>query len=91
MTCPIAPPMRNLVGTDPSSFLMGDPTGRGDEQPVHLATLDPFAIGVWPMRNHEYAAFLTATDRARLPGWDRPPFNHPDAPVCGISWYDSVA
>lgn len=83
--------MRNLAGTGPGGYLMGDSNGRTDERPVHRVILDPFAIGIWPVCNKEYAAFLVATARTTPPNWGELPFNHPNAPVCGVSWYDAVA
>jgi len=83
--------MRELAGTGPTGFRMGDQNGRADEQPVHRVTLDPFSVAIWPVTNREYAVFLELTGNEVPSDWGQPPFDHPDAPVCAVSWYDAVA
>ncbi len=85
---PIRPDMRDLPG---GAFLMGDKSGRADEQPVHEVRVDPFAMAVCPVTNAEYAVFLCETHHAAPAGWQQPRFEHPNLPVCGVSWNDAVA
>src|SRR5688572_1800594 len=82
------PEMRELAGR---AFLMGDPSGRADEQPVHRVILEPFSIAVYPVTNAEYARFLVATQHPEPIGWMKPRLEHALAPVCGVSWEDAVA
>ena len=91
MPLPIEPPMCDLAGTGPDGFLMGDNSGRGDERPVHRVVVASFSIAIWPVTNGQYEAFLQATDHAPPPGWGKPPFDHPDAPVCAVSWDEARA
>ena len=88
---PLEPPMRPLPGTGPDGFLMGDPQGRDDEQPVHHVRLRPFAIMVTPVTNRQYALFLESTAHAPPRGRGVAPFDDAEAPVCGVSWFDAVA
>jgi formylglycine-generating enzyme len=87
-TDPILPAVRALPG---GSFLLGDTNGRADEQPVHEVIVDPFAIAICPVTNAEYAVFLRQTGHAEPIEWRQPRFDHPDSPVCGVSWEDAVA
>lgn len=87
------PPLLRRLPPDgaTASFLMGDPHGRADEQPVHAVTLDAFRIGCHPVTNADYAVFLRATGHDGPLNWQQHPFDCPDAPVCGVSWFDAVA
>ena len=85
---PITPTMCRLPG---GVFLMGDPRGRGDEQPVHEVELSEFSIAIQPVTNVEYAIFLADTGHAHPLGWGAPRFDRLDYPVCGVSWEDAVA
>src|SRR5215213_6116541 len=42
-------------------FVMGAEDGEDDERPVHRAYVDDFAIGICPVTNAEYAAFVHDT------------------------------
>lgn len=84
----ILPEMRALPG---GAFLLGDESGRPDEQPVHEVTLDPFSIAVYPVTNAEYAMFLAQTVHPEPVEWRQPRFDRPEYPVCGVSWDDAVA
>jgi formylglycine-generating enzyme required for sulfatase activity len=53
--------------------------------------VDPFALAVYPVTNAEYSAFLRKTGHATPIEWGRPRFDHPRAPVCGVSWDDAMA
>lgn len=47
-------------------FLMGADDGEEDERPAHRVFLDEFCIGVYPVTNDQYAAFVSDT-KYRLP------------------------
>ena len=87
---PVEPPLIEIPATGPHGFPMGNGDGRADERPVHRVTLDAFAIGIWPVTNSQYGAFLIDSGRAPPTGWATPPFDHTDAPVCAPSWSDAV-
>lgn len=87
---PIQPRLRELTGSGPTGFFMGDANGRGDERPVHRVVVDPFAIAVHPVTNREYAVFLDRTGHDPPNDWGTAPFDHFEAPVCGVSWFDAV-
>ena len=59
--------------------------------PPHELTLVPFNIGVYPVTNREYEAFLNATGTARPPSTLSPEFFEPDRPVVGVSYADALA
>lgn len=80
-----------IPGTGPTGFLMGDTGKRRDEAPIHRVVLRPFAMASHPTTNCQYAAFLDATRRQPPPDWGTPPFDHPDAPVCAVNWFDACA
>jgi formylglycine-generating enzyme required for sulfatase activity len=69
------------------SFLMGSDDSRPDESPVHRVWIDAFEIGACQITNAEYAAFANATGHAPPPA----PFNDPEQPVTGVSWFEAVA
>jgi len=54
-------------------------------------TLSAYRIGVHPVTNAEYRAFLTATGY-RVPELiEHPAFGCPGAPVVGVNWHDAAA
>jgi serine/threonine-protein kinase len=59
--------------------------------PVHEVTLSPFALGVHPVTNAEYRAFVQATGVAPPTSWKERRFDGSDLPVVGVSWDDAVA
>jgi sulfatase modifying factor 1 len=69
------------------SFLMGSDDGRPDERPVHRVWVDAFEMAACQVTNSEYAAFANATGHAPPPA----PFNDPEQPVVGVSWFEAVA
>lgn len=77
----------NFVRIPAQSFLMGSDDGRPDESPVHRVWIDAFEMGVCQVTNTEYAAFANATGHAPPPA----PFNDPEQPVVGVSWFEAVA
>jgi len=69
------------------SFLMGSDDARPDEHPVHRVWIDAFEMSVCQVTNSEYAAFANATCHAPPPA----PFDDPERPVVGVSWFEAVA
>jgi formylglycine-generating enzyme required for sulfatase activity len=73
-------------------FRMGSPSGRPDEQPVHVAEVAPFRMAITPVTVRQYAEFLATGPVASPPPWrDDPDFSDPEQPVVGVSWFDAVA
>jgi formylglycine-generating enzyme required for sulfatase activity len=57
--------------------------------PPHDVVLSPFAIGVHPVTNEEYAAFLRATAAPPHTPVAHARFGAGDRPVIGVSWEDA--
>src|ERR1044072_1180704 len=72
-------------------FLMGSVQGQENEQPCHRVWVDSFAIGRFPITNHEYTKFIKATRKHPPPFFLNPIFSDPEQPVVGVSWEDAVA
>jgi formylglycine-generating enzyme required for sulfatase activity len=53
--------------------------------------IPPFEMGVTPVTNREYAAFLETAETARPPWFDDPAFRGPDQPVVGVTWEEAAA
>ena len=70
---------------------MGGEGGLPDARPRHRVWVDGFEMGVTPVTNAEYAAFLETTGHAPPPFWNDPLFRDPAQPVVGVSWIDAVA
>ncbi len=87
---PTPVPSLELLPVPAGYFLMGCDTGRDEERPVHRVWVDDFLLGVYPVRNHDYAPFLRATGHLAPPLWSHADFNHPDQPVAAVSWYEAV-
>jgi formylglycine-generating enzyme required for sulfatase activity len=87
-----AGPLPPMIDVAEGLFLMGTPDGYDDEAPRQWVDLPGFAIGVYPVTNQEYAAFLA--DRPEHPApryWHAPRLNNPSSPVVGVTWHDAVA
>ncbi|MCP4698714.1 MAG: SUMF1/EgtB/PvdO family nonheme iron enzyme [Gammaproteobacteria bacterium] len=71
-------------------FHMGDSQGIGydNEKPVHEITLDPFAIGRYPVTFDEYDQFCEALGRDKPDDQD---WGRGKRPVIDISWKDAAA
>ncbi len=71
-------------------FTMGSDTGEPYEGPAHTVTLPDYRIGLYPVSNWEFAAFIEATGRV-VPslGWpgQRPAPEQETLPVTGVTWY----
>ncbi len=72
-------------------FLMGDASGRPDEQPEHRVYVSAFRMAACPVTNREYAAFLAATSHEEPRFWHEAAFASPLQPVVGVSWDEAVA
>jgi sulfatase modifying factor 1 len=68
------------------SFAMGSDDGRPDESPIHRVWVDAFEIAACQVTNADYAAFSNATRHAPPPA----PFDDPEQPVVGVSWFEAV-
>jgi formylglycine-generating enzyme required for sulfatase activity len=87
-----AGPLPPMIDVAEGPFLMGTPDGYDDEAPPQWIDLPGFAIGMYPVTNQEYAAFLA--DRPEHPApryWHSPRLNNPSSPVVGVTWHDAVA
>lgn len=64
-----------------------------EEQPRDELTLPVFEIGLYPVTNAEYAAFVQATGRAAPVHWqeERLPEALADHPVVHVTWHDALA
>jgi sulfatase modifying factor 1 len=72
-------------------FTMGCLTGRDEERPLHRVRVDPFEIGVFQVRNRDWAEYLEATRRPQPPTWRSAGFRAPDQPVTAVSWFEARA
>jgi formylglycine-generating enzyme required for sulfatase activity len=52
--------------------------------------VDAFEMGVFQVRNRDYAAFLEATGHDEPPCWNDAAFSHPDQPVVAVSWFEAA-
>jgi formylglycine-generating enzyme required for sulfatase activity len=87
-----AGPLPPLVDITAGPFLMGTPDGYDDEGPEQWVDLPDFAIGVYPVTNQEYAAFLAARPSQAVPHyWYGLRLNNPSGPVVGVTWQDAMA
>jgi iron(II)-dependent oxidoreductase len=86
-----AGPLLPLVDVAAGRFLMGTPDGYDDEGPEQWVDLPDFAIGVYPVTNQEYAAFLAACPWHAVPRyWYSLRLNNPSGPVVGVTWQDAI-
>lgn len=73
-------------------FILGTLEGYEDEGPAQWVYVSSFAIGVYPVTNHEYAAFLAERSTQAPPHyWHDSRFNNPACPVVGVTWHDANA
>jgi len=71
-------------------FLMGSDAGQDEERPVHRVFVDGFEMGVYQVRNRDFAPFLKAAGRPAPPLWSDPNFSDPDQPVVAVSWFEAT-
>jgi gamma-glutamyl hercynylcysteine S-oxide synthase len=82
------PPLANIAA---GRFRMGTPDGYDDEAPQQWVELPDFAIGIYPVTNQEYAAFLAARPMHAAPRyWYSLRLNNPSGPVVGVTWQDAM-
>jgi formylglycine-generating enzyme required for sulfatase activity len=87
-----AGPLPPLADVAAGRFLMGTPDGYDDEGPEQWVDLPDFAIGVYPVTNQEYAAFLADRPAYAAPRyWYDARLNNLSSPVVGVTWLDAVA
>ncbi len=81
-------PETSLIPAGP--FTMGSDEGQPYERPAHTVTLPAYQIGLYPVTNREFAAFIEATGKV-IPslGWpgQRPTPEQAELPVTGVNWY----
>ncbi len=82
------PRATNFIPLTGGTFTMGS-LARPDEQPIHEATVGPFAVAFAPVSNAEFAHFIEATGHEPPRFWDDERFNAPAQPVVGVSWFDA--
>lgn len=80
----------SLVQIPGAWFLMGSNSGQDCERPIHRVWVDAFMLAATQVTNAEYGNFLRATGSTPPPFWQDPNFNHPDQPVTGVSWFESI-
>lgn len=97
---PQAPVARKQVLIPGGTFMMGrddvgDKRGTwGDQFPAHSVSIDPFSIDVYETTNAQYADFVAATARDKVPAYwiDRkPPDGQANYPVTNVSLTDAKA
>jgi formylglycine-generating enzyme required for sulfatase activity len=59
--------------------------------PPHPVVLSPYAIGVYPVTNAEYRAYVVATGAREPPSWNTRGFPGDPLPVVDVSWDDALA
>jgi len=79
-----------LVEIPATWFLMGSDRGQDCERPVHRIWIDSFLLAATQVTNAQYERFLRATGAEPPPFWSDPNFHHPEQPVAGVSWNESV-
>jgi formylglycine-generating enzyme required for sulfatase activity len=90
MTGDMQPAACEFVLIPAGAFVMGDGSGRPDEQPSHRVYLSAFEVAALPVTNREFAAFIEATGHEPPRFWDDQRFNQPGQPVVGVSWFDAT-
>jgi serine/threonine protein kinase len=66
---PPVPPPAGMVYVPPGTFLMGNSSGKEDEQPAHNVRLGGFFLDAVETTNADYVKFITATGREAPPSW----------------------
>jgi sulfatase modifying factor 1 len=86
---PSSPPVPATAEVPPGCFVMGSAAGRADEAPPHAVTVRAFALGLTPVTNAQYAAFLAAGRSPEPPWWRDTAFAAPQQPVVGVTWFEA--
>ncbi|KAK1517639.1 serine/threonine protein kinase [Colletotrichum costaricense] len=81
--------LTELAEVPAGSFMMGSES-HPNSQPLSRVSLERFRIGVYPVVNRDYAAFVKETSREWLsPGGKDP--EKANAPATDLTWHDSRA
>jgi gamma-glutamyl hercynylcysteine S-oxide synthase len=83
-TSRFTPPCMTIVPSGPAQI--GYDAGFPDEAPAHRVDVPIFAIGVYPVTNRDYAAFLLDADMPSPCYWQDARFNQYDQPIVGVTW-----
>jgi formylglycine-generating enzyme required for sulfatase activity len=89
LPAPGTPPRLVIIPGGPARIGCAD--GFADEGPPHWVDVPPFAIGIAPVTNYDYAAFLAARHLPAPPYWYDPRLSQPAQPIVGVTWRDAVA
>jgi formylglycine-generating enzyme required for sulfatase activity len=84
-----AAPVLATVDVPAGSFVMGSTAGRTDESPPHTVTVGGFRLGMTPVTNAQYAAFVAAGRAPAPPWWSDEAFSAPEQPVVGVTWSEA--
>jgi formylglycine-generating enzyme required for sulfatase activity len=79
-------PLPPLAGIPGGSAWIGYNHGFPDEAPAHVVYVPPFAIGVCPVTNRDYAAFLADACTPSPCYWNDARLNQDNQPVVGVTW-----
>lgn len=76
-----------MVFVEGGNFLMGNPSGTKEENPLHTVVLSGFHIGKFPVTVAEYRSYCTETGivMPSPPGWGW----EENAPITRINWHDA--
>ena len=90
---PIEPEMVEIPA---GTFMMGNPVGTPEEQPVHEVHLSAYSIGKYEVTNREYRQFVAATGRYHpanplFADGKNYFYDYADSPVVEITWSDAAA
>jgi formylglycine-generating enzyme required for sulfatase activity len=83
----LLPPLAPIAA---GAFWLGQPGEYDDEGPAHRVDVPAFSIGIYPVTNQEYAAFLKETGHSPPHYWHDSRFNNPCYPVVGVTWHDTL-
>jgi formylglycine-generating enzyme required for sulfatase activity len=76
-------------------FMMGRDNALVDESPAHPVEVKSFFIDIYEVTNEDYAKFVQATNRLKLPqGWENGSYGPGEGgrhPVVGVTWNDANA
>ena len=80
----------DLIQIPASDFLMGSDKGQDCERPIHRVWIDAFLLAATQVTNEQYDRFVLSTGTTPPPFWREANFNHPQQPVAGVSWHETV-
>ena len=82
-------PLVRTIEVPAGPFVMGSATGRPDEAPPHVVTVNAFRLGLTPITNAQYAPFVEAGRAPAPPWWQAQAFCAADQPVVGVTWFEA--